>query len=85
MNVAIATIYADAEAGMVSVEYTPEFYERGLNEQAAIVTTVFDIAKDDFVGVHEEVVDEIGSDLDAALAITPSMAREAININIQRA
>ena len=85
MKVAIATIFADAEAGMVTVEYTTEFYERAPREQAAIHTAVLELATDDFVGVHEEITDKLGSDLDAALAVTPSMAREAININIKRA
>lgn len=81
MKQAIATICADDDEGFVTVDYVPDFYDRHIREQASIHAAVLEIATDDLIGVHEEITDSLGADLEAALAVTPS----SIVINMQGA
>jgi hypothetical protein len=81
MKQAIATISADDDEGSITVDYVPDFYDRHVQEQASIHAAVLEIATHDLIGVHEEITDSLGADLEAALSVTPS----SIVINMQGA
>lgn len=81
MKNVIATISADDDESFVTVDYVPDFYDRHYQEQASIHAAVLEIATEYLIEAHEEIVESLGADLEAALAVTPS----SIVINMQGA
>ena len=54
------TVDPDADDG-VSVDYDKGFYKKPLIEQANLLTSALNAVHDEFVGVHEELIDMLQS------------------------
>lgn len=60
MKLVIGTITVDDEARTTLVDFTDEFYQRPIGEQARIMASVHQEITDGFIGAHEDFADQAG-------------------------
>ena len=65
MTISVGTIFVNDETRGTSVEFSEAFFKRPLQEQAAIISSVFINMQDEFINVYEDVVESIQGDNDA--------------------
>lgn len=65
MTISVGNIFVNDATRGTSVEFSKEFFERPLPEQAAIISSVFINMQDEFINVYEDVVESIQGDNDA--------------------